>query len=180
MTPVTEKEFHAVLGLGSLKESDPGIGIGREMSFVDNPQRHIVVHFGKNDLMQYWREVTDRILTLEQVWLLVPRYGDVTGLHLLGEGIGGAAVRFTGTERSTLSNYLCTRSMDLGSVSTDLYVLAESGKILVTWDHHTEDEGLSIQFRGISDATKLLVSLNELGAELELFYCRQETGKPDI
>jgi hypothetical protein len=48
--------------------------------------------------------------------------------------------------------------------------LGGRGDALVTWDHHTADEGLSVQFNSIADASRLLVSLNEFGAELEVFY----------
>jgi hypothetical protein len=54
--------------------------------------------------------------------------------------------------------------------------VSHSGNILVTWDHHTAVEGLSIQFRRVPDA-KLLGSLNDLGAELDLFYAR---GQSDV
>jgi hypothetical protein len=41
---------------------------------------------------------------------------------------------------------------------------------LVTWDHHTADEGLDVRLQSVAEASRLLVSLNDFGAELEVFY----------
>ena len=60
--------------------------------------------------------------------------------------------------------------MSFDSPGIDLYVLSKNGNVLITWDHHTADEGLRIELHSISDASRLLVSLNELGAELDLYY----------
>ena len=59
--------------------------------------------------------------------------------------------------------------MHLGATSADLYSLGASGKALVTWDHHATDEGLRIELRQVDDSNRVLISLNELGAELEVF-----------
>jgi hypothetical protein len=170
MTAVTPEDYETVLARGSLHEADPARGIGRELSFRDGPARQIVVHFGADDSTQYVREVTDRILALEEAWLLVPRHGSVGSLGLLDGHTDAAAIRFPLGARARLAHYLCTRPVGLDAVSADLYAVSESAAILLTWDHHTADEGLSIQFRHVPDATKLLVTLNELGTELELYY----------
>jgi hypothetical protein len=36
-------------------------------------------------------------------------------------------------------------------------------------DHYTAQDGLAIEFESVSDAGRLLVSLNQLGVELELY-----------
>ena len=66
--------------------------------------------------------------------------------------------------------YLCTRDMAMGSVSQDVYLVGADGNVLVTWDHHTADEGLSVDLRDVEQASRLLADLNLLGAELEVFY----------
>jgi len=175
MRAVTAAEFQTVLARGSLREAEPRLRIGRELAFVDAPARRIVVHLGADDSEHYLREVTDRILSLENEWLLVPRHGAVLGLGLLGRETDAVAIRFERAERASLSRYLCTRSLDVGTVSADLYALADSGGILITWDHHTAAEGLSIQLRRVSDASQLLAVLNDLGTELELFYAGHES-----
>jgi hypothetical protein len=70
--------------------------------------------------------------------------------------------------------------MDIGAISCDLYALSGSGKTLLTWDHHTEDDGLCVQLQRVSDATALLTYLNEFGAELNLFYAEKGTRRPDV
>jgi len=59
--------------------------------------------------------------------------------------------------------------MNLGATSADLYSLGTSGNALVTWDHHTADGGLTVELRRVDDSNRLLLSLNEIGAELEVF-----------
>ena len=58
--------------------------------------------------------------------------------------------------------------MDIGAASVDVYLLGASGNVLLTWDHHTADDGLSVQLRRIEDSNHLLVSLNEIGTEMEI------------
>ncbi len=169
MIPVAAAEFAAVLAGGPLREAPVTLGLGRELSFVDGPAREVVVHLGAGESLQYLRDVTQRILALEDEWLLLPRRGHPASLGLMPEEIPASAIRFEVSEQTDLSLYLCTRSMDLGSASADLYVLSGSGTILVTWDHHTTDEGLRIGLQRISDASRLLATLNDLGAELEVF-----------
>ena len=170
MTPVMQDEFRAALARGSVREADPRLGIGRELSFVDAPPRRIVVHVAEDEPTQYMREVMDRILALEDSWLLVPRRTTVASLRILPAEIDAAAVRFDAGERASLSEYLCTRDVGLAAASADLYALSVSGRVLITWDHHTADEGLDVQLRDVAQASTLLGALNELGTELELLY----------
>jgi hypothetical protein len=179
MTPVPAGEFEAVLAGGRLREAPANVGIGRELSFAAGPARQVVVHFGAEDSEQYLRDVTNRILALEDEWLLVPRRGTAGSLDLLPKESSASAIRFEASERSDLSLYLCTRSMDLRSASADLYAVAASGTILVTWDHHTAGEGLSIGLQRISDASRLISALNDCGAELEVFYAASEERQRD-
>ena len=39
----------------------------------------------------------------------------------------------------------------------------------MTWDRHTTDEGLSVQLCRVDDSNRLLLSLNEIGTEMEVF-----------
>jgi hypothetical protein len=171
MTPVMTDQFEALLARGGLQEARPVVGIGRELSFVDGPARQLVVHFGAEEPVQYLRDVTDRILALESEWLLVARWGTVASLGLLPEETRAPrAICFESSEQADLSHFLCTRPMEFGCTSVDLYALSSSGNILVTWDHHTASEGLGIGLRHSADASRLLSSLNDLGAEMEVFY----------
>lgn len=52
----------------------------------------------------------------------------------------------------------------------DLYLLASSGKVILPYDHHSPDEGLSIYLNDLSLCGGLPTSLNVLGTEFELLY----------
>ena len=173
MIAITAQELATVLARGSLREADPRAGVGRELTFLDEPPRRVVVHFGAGDSERYRCDVTDRILALAESWLLVPRHAPVARLGLLAADASAAAIRFAGTERASLSTFLSTRPVDLAAVAADLYAVAVTGNVLLTWDHHTAEEGLEIQLRHVADASNLLAALNELGTELELFYVDQ-------
>ena len=136
MIGITTSAFRDVLARGSLREAEPGLGLGRELTFRDGPEREIVVHFGAADSAQYVRDVTDTILALEDSWLLLPRHGALGSLGILDGDDNAAAIRFQAPELSTLADYLCTRPMSLSEVSADLYAVADPGTILLTWDHH--------------------------------------------
>ena len=80
---------------------------------------------------------------------------------------------FKPPDRQKLVEYLCTRPMDIGGFSADLYVLSTRGNVLLTWDHHTASEGVTIELCEVSQATQLLVALNELSAELDVYYANR-------
>lgn len=52
----------------------------------------------------------------------------------------------------------------------DLYVLSAEGSILLTFDHHMFDDGLTVEFAHVEQAGDLHTRLNKMGAELELFF----------
>jgi hypothetical protein len=60
--------------------------------------------------------------------------------------------------------------MAMGSVSQDIYLVGGDGNVLVTWDHHTENEGLRVELRDVKQSSTLLADLNKFGVELEVFY----------
>jgi hypothetical protein len=80
------------------------------------------------------------------------------------------ALVFDASERERLCAYLCTRDMSMGAASQDIYLLGADANLLVTWDHHTADEGLCVDVRDTKQSSALLSDLNTRGAELELFY----------
>jgi len=61
------------------------------------------------------------------------------------------------------------RDMDIGSVSSDLYVVSGDGTVIITWDHHTQTKGLRIDC-AVSESSKLLAEMNNMGAEMEVFH----------
>jgi hypothetical protein len=149
MTPVMTGEFEAVLAGGALQEAPAELGIGRELSFVDGPAREVVVHFGADESLQYLRDVTNRILALEAEWLLAPRRGAVASLGLLPEETSARAIRFEAAEHGALSHFLCTRPMELGCTSVDLYVVSGQARFSSRGTTIRRERGLASGCRGV-------------------------------
>jgi len=81
------------------------------------------------------------------------RHGAASDLGLMPASPDVAAISFASTERRDLAAFLCGRPTDMGSVATDVYVLASSGETLITWDHHSASEGLEVKLKSVGDAT---------------------------
>lgn len=168
MEPVDSQSFQRILASAGIKGPEPAVNIGDQLSFVQPPARTIVVQLG--DVPDHRRRITLAVLSIAESWLLTTRYGSVADLGLLNELTNAtAAIGFASSERDDLGAYLCERPMDLWEASADLYCLTPCGSILVTWDHHTSDEGLTIELRNVDDSNRLLICLNEVGVDLELF-----------
>jgi hypothetical protein len=169
MKSVTATRLHELLARAQIDVSADTANVGKELIYRSGPHRTIVIHLGETDSREYCIELFTRVLALDADWLLLTRYGSVADLGLMPDVEDAAALEFSGSERAALATYLCTRSTRLSSISADLYVLDSNGEVLVTWDHHSADEGISVAFQSVATAGRLLVSLNELGAELEVF-----------
>jgi hypothetical protein len=170
MRAIAAEQLDQLLSRAAIRVAAPTMRVGRELTFREDPRRTVIVHFAEAEPLEYVRSVTSRILDLSEEWLLLSRYGSVSDLGLLPASPDMLAISFARSERPKLVEYLCTRPADIGSASTDLYVLGDSGDTLVTWDHHTAADGLEVKLKSVADTTRLLASLNELGAELEMFY----------
>jgi hypothetical protein len=168
MEPVDQESLQEFLAKANMAVADPARHIGRQLAFARPPARTVVVHLG--DAADHVAKVLSIVLSSDGAWFLIPRYGTAAQLGLVEAKAEVAAVSFAPSERTFLARYLCERPMDLGSTSADLYALGASGSVLVTWDHHTADEGLTVELCRVDDSNRLLVSLNELGAEMEV-YC---------
>lgn len=55
-------------------------------------------------------------------------------------------------------------------MTDDLFLVSRSGNIIVSYDHHAIDGGLSIDLNDLNATGILLQKLNDFGAELELYY----------
>ena len=170
MEPISILQLKAFLSEAGIAVADPSRGVGRELSYPEPAMRTIVVRFGKSDTEDYVFAVVSMILQLEAEWLLTPRHGTASDLGTIESVSNCGAILFGGRERQKLVEYLCAAPMKIGQVSSDLYMLSTSGNVLLTWDHHTSSEGLNVQLCQVEQASQLLVALNELGAELEVYY----------
>jgi hypothetical protein len=170
---VSPPEFHDFLVKSGIRSADPKLGIGHEMSFVNDPLRLVVVHFAKNESSEYISGVFTHVLALDKTWYIVPRYGNLADLHLSGDVRDAAALHADQTETEGLLLFLVNHFEALQKMrGNDLYLLAGTGRIIVAYDHHSPDEGLAIYLNDALLSGQLLMSLNQLGAELELFSKR--------
>ena len=110
----------------------------------------------KEDFPFYTRFSNVRKISYVIGWFLVPRESTF------------AASTFKKRELSLLIDQLISHLPHLTNIGEDLYIIGESGKVLVSYDHHFKDEGLGIDFSSIEKAGLLLGLLNELGSELDL------------
>ena len=170
MEPLDGTRLNELLTRAHIEAADAAAGRGRELRYRGHARRLIVVHLVESDSQEYSIDVVSRILEADDEWVLVTRYGSIGDLELMPDAHDAEALSFAAVERQALARYLCSRSTALDSISADLYVLGRKGDTLVTWDHHSADEGIEVQLQSVSVAGNLLRSLNELGVELELFY----------
>ena len=170
MKTLTETALQAFLAKAGIEAAVPERHIGRELRHRPLARRTIVVHFGPNDSAAYVSGIMSLLLAAEESWLLVARYGPASQLGGLTTEGDAEALLFDPSERERPCKYVCTRDMALGSASLDIYLVSADGTVLVTWDHHTEDEGLCVDIRDVRKSNELLTDLNTCGAELEVFY----------
>ncbi len=126
------------------------------MSFLSWSKRILVVYFSEIDFPVHFKKTIEVILSIESEWFLVPREGAF------------AASDFNKQELSLLTDQLISHLPYLTNVGEDLYIIGESRKVIVSYDHHFKDEGLKIDFLDIEKAGLLLSLLNELNSELDL------------
>src|SRR5262245_1190604 len=151
MQAIPESRYRDFLAQAGIEKADPRSGIGKQLTYTKGPRRTIVIHFAESDAREYVETAMQTVLNVEDEWLLVPRHGSASDLGLIEGDEDASAVLFGPNERSRLGKYLCTRPMDLGAHTSDLYAISASGHILVTWDHHTADEGLDVQLLNVKD-----------------------------
>src|SRR5262245_28181566 len=133
--------FFATTAISVAKQK---VGVGRELSFRPSPRRTVVIHLGTSDPTTYVSCIVSIVLASQASWLLLPRHGRAPQLGIPEVDPETEALVFDAAERDQLCSYLCQRDQSLGSVSSDIYAVSCNGNVIVTWDHHTADEGLNI------------------------------------
>lgn len=170
MNIIKKSEFFEFCAKSKIEIADSNLNIGQYLSFKDSPWRTLVVYAIRNDIPTYLQELFLTILETESSWLLCPRYRYHGGLNHHGNQYHDEILSFDCSElnslRDILVDYWEARNFCYGD---DLYIISESGDILISYDHHLEDTGLIIFLNDIEKTGKLLVVLNTLGAEIQLY-----------
>jgi hypothetical protein len=170
MNTLSQPELQPFLENAAIAAASPESRIGRELRYHLPAPRTVVIHFGGEESADYISQIISILLSSEESWLLLARYGPAARLGDLTKQPEAQALVFGPSERDRLCMYLCTRDMAMGSVSQDVYLVGADGNVLARWDHHTADEGLTVDLRDVKQASRLLADLNMIGAELEVFY----------
>jgi len=180
MRLVAARDFERTLRDGGLTMADPKAGIGRELHYSGGPARTVVVQFSDKDPIGFRSGVAKRILDIADVWLLFPRHGALPSFGLVELNEDSIAIEFGPEERGSLAEYLATRPMGFDKHGLDLYAIAKDGQALLIWDHHTEDEGLSVDLQHVRDAVAVVASLCGFGTELEMYSKTWGEGGADV
>src|SRR5829696_9181997 len=147
MESVTDIRLGELFARAQIEAADAAAGIGQELRYRGGARRAVVIHLAETDSIEYRVEIMARVLAMDDAWVLITRYGTIGNLGLIPDVENAAGLSFPATERHALARYLCSRATELASVSSDLYVLGCSGDTLVTWDHHSADEGITVDLQ---------------------------------
>jgi hypothetical protein len=154
---LNQSEFAEICNRAGIVIADPSLGIGSELTYRDDPARTIVIHFLESDFPETWKITMDGILKLEPRWILVNRHGVFR------------ARQFSENEVDSLIDLMVESCPKIRHEGDDQYLVGKEGKILISYDHHMFDNGLVLYTNDVQATSVILVRLNELGAEIELF-----------
>lgn len=152
-----QNKFTEICNQAGISIADPSLGIGRELTYQNDPARTIVIHFLESDFPETWKIMIDSILKLEPQWILANRHGAFR------------ARQFSQNEVDSLLDLMVEIYPKISHESDDQYLMDKDGKILISYDHHMFDNGLALHTNDVQVTSAILVRLNELGAEIELF-----------
>jgi hypothetical protein len=143
--------------------SPPERGIGRCLSHTPHAKRTIVVQLGEDTADEDASAAVRCILQACGDWIFIER-------HVKTVPVEQAAWRYGQEERESLINNLGPVTTISPGRSSDLYLLSGDGKVLVVWDHHTCVEGLAVAFNDTEKSGEVLLSLNHVGTEMDIYY----------
>jgi hypothetical protein len=154
---LNQSEFAEICHRAGIVTADPSLGIGRELTYRDDPAHTIVIHFLESDFPETRKVTMGSILKIEPQWILVNRHGVFR------------ARQFSVNEVDSLIDLMVESYPKISREGDDQYLVGKEGKILISYGHHMFDNGLALYTNDVQVTSLILVRLNELGAEIELF-----------
>lgn len=145
---------------------DPSLCIG----FSVGPLRTIVIHFARADFSEHFKKILSVVCSLDNAWVLAPPPGLRPDQRFPFADDKPEAILFEQTEIAILSDLLASHLEKMLRESDDLYLIGGKGTIIASYDHHIFNEGLTLFINDIETAGQLLLKLNTVGAELEVYY----------
>lgn len=177
MKPIEDKIFKQICDDNGIVIPDGKLGIGKDIHFDRGPLRTLVIYFGKEDYPDYLCNILTIIMDLDDSWLLIPRFFIPTVFKINDQYNRYSSFSFEKQEFELLIDTLAKYRSDLCCISDDIYLLSHCGKIILKYDHHFQNDGLAVFINDIEISNKLLLSLNKIDTELELFYVNREQKK---
>ncbi|WP_156906860.1 hypothetical protein [Desulforegula conservatrix] len=154
---MTQNKIMEIIDNAGICISTAAAGVGRELAFSKGLKRTVVIHFADTDFPGNVKKTLGVILESESQWFLIKRYGDLE------------VKQFTVSELPTLLSFLISVYSRIKLENDDLYIIGANGKAFLSYNHHMFSNGLPVFLSDVSVASTLLLRLNELGAEFELF-----------
>jgi hypothetical protein len=170
MKTITLSELSDFCSGASISIPKSDVGIGNDLSFFDCPARTVVIHFSETDVPDYLQKILNIIFSVDRAWLLVPRFQFQPDWNIPNTTENDAAILFESNAITELSTLLVKRLQYIKSFTEDLFIISGSGNLLMRFDHHFLDEGLDLYVKDIKKSNQLLVALNDIGSELEVYY----------
>ena len=150
-------EIAEVCSRSGIRVGQEGSPVGRELAYQADPERIVVLHFSESVWPQLVASDLEAIIEMEPEWILFHRHSSLD------------AERCSGASASETAKKIVEHFDALEHEYDDLYLLAESGRAFLAIDHHLMPDGMPIHFSSAELAGKVLLRLNALGNELEVF-----------
>lgn len=150
-------EIAEICSRSGIRMGQEGSPVGRELTYQDEPERIVVVHFGESDWPILVTNDLAAIIEMEPEWILFHRHGALK------------AKRFSSAAAHEMAKEMVETFAAVESEFDDLYLLAESGRAFIAYDHHLMSDGMPIHFSNAELAGQVLLRLNAIGNELEVF-----------
>lgn len=170
MKTLTISELSDFCSRANILIPKPDVGIGNDLSYCEYPVRTVVVHFSETDIPDYLLKILNSMFSLDQSWLLVPRFKFQSDWNIPRTTENYAALVYENDDITQLSTILLKRLEYIKSFTEDLFIISGSGHMIMRFDHHFLDEGLDLYLKDIKTSNRLLVTLNNIGTELEIYY----------
>ena len=150
-------EIAEVCSRSGILVGQEGSPVGRELTYHSDPERIIVVHFRESDWPKLVENVLEGILEAEPEWILFHRHGVLD------------AKRCSSATASETAKKMVEEFDAVESEFGDSYLLAVSGRTFLAFDHHIMNQGMPMYFSSVALAGQVLLQLNALGNEIEVY-----------
>jgi len=176
MLPISAVETQRMLINAGIEIADTNLGIGRQLTSITSHPRIVNITLDKNENpdaeinLAYIITILETLLSVEDQWLLLPRYGSVTDLIPNESTPAPLSILFDPSERDQLVGLLCQLYNSGEMIHYDVYILGHNCQVMAAWDHHVFQDGMSVRLNNVEQSNRLITSLNAIGAEFNVYY----------